>query len=798
MKELLRLSKPWLIGIFISMVCSMPNFAQSGTLVTAVEAESGVLAGGANISTAVAGYSGTGYVSNFRNNADKVTVTVNVPTKAFYLITIRYSSPDAKFQDFSVNGGGASSVSFPKSTVFANVDAGKYYLNAGNNTLTIQSSWGWTEIDKFTIYTTVPNTYTNFVSDLVDPKASTAAQSFYSFLLSQFGKKFISGQTAGQYDKLKMLTGKSPVYKVWDFQHYTEGYSYLWKNGGFSFGVDPDDKSTDDAINWYNGTGKKGMVGFQWHWHSPSGGTVGKNTFYTDQTTFDVTKAVQNGTAENTLIIRDIDAIAAQLKKLQTAGVPVLFRPLHEAGGAWFWWGAKGATACKQLYAIIFDRIKNYHQIHNLIWVWSTPEADWYPGNSTVDIVGYDSYPGEYNYGTQKNMFDTYYTLTSGKKIVAMSENGPIPDPDDCLDLDSPWSFFMSWDDLVFKQNTDAHLKAVYANPRVMTLENDTYPMIIDVSPASLCSPGTATLGASANFGTVNWYNSPTGGDPVHTGTSFTTPALSATTTYYVEASDNGNPSELKRSPVIAQIASSMDAATITGTAAVCQGATNVVYTVPANASADAYAWTLPTGATGTSTTNSISVSFGNAALSGNIKVKGHNGCGDGAESTFIVTVNARPATPVITLTNGALQSNASAGNQWYFNNTLLPNTTSSTIPQPQTGNYYVIVTTNGCASSPSNTIAFIPTAIDEAVGNNGIDVYPNPTSNVAVVAVNHRLEADYTVEVYDNVGRLVQSFNKRRTETDFEIDLGKFSAGLYVLHMYTTITHYQTKLIKR
>lgn len=190
----------------------------------------------------------------------------------------------------------------------------------------------------------------------------------------------------------------------------------------------------------------------------------------------------------------------------------MLFRPLHEAGGAWFWWGAKGGVPCKQLYAILYDRIVNYHQIHNLIWIWSTPETDWYPGNDIVDIVGHDSYPGNYNYGTQKNMFDRYYQLTNGKKLITMSENGPIPDPDACLDYDSPWSFFMSWVDLVLTQNSEAHIKSVYTNPRVLTLENDTVPMIIEATNDIGCSSGTVTLGALANFGTINWFTEPTGG----------------------------------------------------------------------------------------------------------------------------------------------------------------------------------------------------------------------------------------------------------------------------------------------
>jgi len=83
--------------------------------------------------------------------------------------------------------------------------------------------------------------------------------------------------------------------------------------------------------------------------------------------------------------------------------------------------------------------------------------------------------------------------------------------------------------------------------------------------------------------------------------------------------------------------------ATITGSTTVCKGTSNVVYTISNITNAASYVWTLPNGATGESTTNSISVSFSNDAESGDIKVKGFNDCGEGAESSLSVTVITIP-----------------------------------------------------------------------------------------------------------------------------------------------------------
>lgn len=90
-------------------------------------------------------------------------------------------------------------------------------------------------------------------------------------------------------------------------------------------------------------------------------------------------------------------------------------------------------------------------------------------------------------------------------------------------------------------------------------------------------------------------------------------------------------------------------ATVIAGTTTVCQGQTSETYTVAAIADAESYNWTLPSGATGTSTTNSIQVDFGISAVSGDITVSGYNSCGgNGPSSTLAITVNPLPLTSAI------------------------------------------------------------------------------------------------------------------------------------------------------
>ncbi|HEU4608937.1 MAG TPA: hypothetical protein VFS31_12565, partial [Chitinophagaceae bacterium] len=88
-----------------------------------------------------------------------------------------------------------------------------------------------------------------------------------------------------------------------------------------------------------------------------------------------------------------------------------------------------------------------------------------------------------------------------------------------------------------------------------------------------------------------------------------------------------------------------LDAGNISGENTICQGQTGVTYTVPAITYATGYVWTVPAGASIVSgaNTNSITVDFSNAAVSGNVTVKGNNSCGDGVSSSFPIMVNPLP-----------------------------------------------------------------------------------------------------------------------------------------------------------
>jgi hypothetical protein len=171
----------------------------------------------------------------------------------------------------------------------------------------------------------------------------------------------------------------------------------------------------------------------------------------------------------------------------------------------------------------------------------------------------------------------------------------------------------------------------------------------------------------------------------------------------------------------------------ITGDTLVCRNSSNVTYTVPDISRATMYVWTLPSGATGTSTTNSISVNFENTAVSGNIIVKGSNDCGDGTESTLAITVN------------------------------------------------------NNCNQN----------SIDNISSSNIVKVHPNPTTGPLEILINEPLKSEYSIKVFNSVGGLMQTVLKLENEKITQINLSDYPSGMYFIQIISKNKIYNSKIIK-
>lgn len=221
---------------------------------------------------------------------------------------------------------------------------------------------------------------------------------------------------------------------------------------------------------------------------------------------------------------------------------------------------------------------------------------------------------------------------------------------------------------------------------------------------------------------------------------------------------------------------------TIQGPGTVCQGTTSVIYSVPAISGASSYQWELPQGASGNSNTNSITVDFGLTAISGDVSVSGSNSCGDGMASVLHVTVNEKPGTPVIIQDGHTIISDASDGNQWYDEAGIINGATQQQYIVTWDGDYYTIVTLDGCSSEPSNVLTVIVSGTQEETLNNQISVYPNPAT--AELNIEIKGYENFTIlEILNPTGQVAyKGIVKGKTV----LNTSQFNKGVYLLRLIT------------
>ncbi|MEK4287304.1 glycosyl hydrolase [Paenibacillus sp. FSL P4-0502] len=186
----------------------------------------------------------------------------------------------------------------------------------------------------------------------------------------------------------------------------------------------------------------------------------------------DFDKYITSGTTQYNALLADLDKIALSLKKLNDAGIPVLWRPYHEMNGGWFWWGQKSNYVA--LWNLMFDRFTNYHKLHNLLWVWSPnaknqwcdEPAEYYPGSDKVDVLALDIYDADFKISHYDNLWD----LGRGK-LIAIGENGELPSAELLSKTQPKWSYQLTWGKLLYEKNTDAVIKAFMNDKMVFTRE---------------------------------------------------------------------------------------------------------------------------------------------------------------------------------------------------------------------------------------------------------------------------------------------------------------------------------------
>ena len=450
-----------------------------------LEAEDAEAASGVTVKTDKADCSGSGYV--FISDNAGFRLGVEIPASQFYKITVRHCADGHKENALLFNGLKALDI-YSDSGDWAESEINGIFLEKGYNEITLGSGWSWFSLDSILIENgeSISDDIYGGVSDtLSNPYANLKTQNIYQYLKAIYGKRTLAGQCTDyghntETDALYKGLGKYPAVRTFDFIFDSPSYC----------GGNPPATDVELAIEWSK---DGGLVAYDWHWHAPFGGT----DFYTEKTSFDLSKAVTDEdiahmdledikqlkedkkiTREAYKLVEDIDAISELMQRMEDKNVTVLWRPLHEASGGWFWWGAKGAEPYKWLWKLMYERMTDYHELDNLIWVWNAQSGDWYPGDEYCDIVAIDIYNSAHDYGASPSTFADLAGWANNGKLTTMAECGTMPDPDLIVRDNAYWLWFAVWNwDYIVVDGTP-ELSEAYTSLDMMKKVYDSEVMI--------------------------------------------------------------------------------------------------------------------------------------------------------------------------------------------------------------------------------------------------------------------------------------------------------------------------------
>ena len=327
----------------------------------------------------------------------------------------------------------------------------------------------------------------------------------------------------------------------------------------------------------------------------------------------------------------------------------------------------------------------------------------------------------------------------------------------------------------------------------VVVTVNPAPELIIENTEVDTCEGASATLTVTSD-GTVNWYDSQDATEPVFTGNTFTTPPLTNSTTYYVEAqSGEGCVSERTEITVTVLPAPVLEVENMD--IQVCSGN-------------DAYLYAFSEGNVIFWYANEDDTEYvyhGNNFIieglteSTSYWVEAYNlstGCrSERVEVT--VTVNPVPDAPVAVevqqveegTTLADLEVEADGELTWYADEALtivLPETT----PVEDDTTYWVTQTINGCESAATGI--FVEQLGTSDINNAEFIYWPNPVKDKLNFDGKETVES---VQVFDMSGRLLMD---RQSATGItQLDVTVLSKGTYIVKAQTDKEVKTFKIVK-
>ncbi|MCU0874061.1 MAG: discoidin domain-containing protein, partial [Pirellulaceae bacterium] len=359
-----------------------------------------------------------------------------------------------------------------------------------------------------------------------DPNLIPEARKLLDYLESVQGKRLltgISGCLDSQPRTVLHMTGREPAISGDDVAGFHRKWDETYRKVLQG--------TVDKANQWWHVKG--GIVTLHCHWMKPGnpegsawvGGGRGTGKL-------DLAKAITPGTEEHRAVMADLSVTADYLKQLADARVPVLWRPLHEIDGSWFWWtDAETPENTAALWRLMFDYFVSERKLHNLIWVYNAAHvthgwkrADgtldeevahrkrFYPGAKYVDIASIDTYANpKLGWGAswedaRRPAYELMQQVAPGK-MLAIAEDSALLNPD-IAQKDGPgWLYCLAWwtggksNPVEWMRETFNHEHMLTLDELPLLVEGNVMPNVRITQPADgaeLCGTAGAVAGSGA------------------------------------------------------------------------------------------------------------------------------------------------------------------------------------------------------------------------------------------------------------------------------------------------------------
>jgi mannan endo-1,4-beta-mannosidase len=374
-----------------------------------------------------------------------------------------------------------------------------------------------------------------------DPSATARTKATLNWL-SNIAVRADNKVVVGQYvtRQLNNTDGRTPR-QSWDY--YYEGLNDITGKyvglAGFDFSTreknqqsgsnnTPSDSSWRTFAMDHHNNG--GLLRLMWHSGNPWNDFSAWSSIPAGHT---LSEIITPGNPAYTTWMAWLSAAADVLQYYEDNDVPVIWGPLHEGNGTWFWWGGTGTTAASyvDVWRHMYDYFTTTRGLHNLVWIYSPGNLSTsgtatarYPGNAYVDIIGPDKYDNTYT-----SLYTTFTTATYGK-VFAWGEVGQnSASIDNRMYINQIKStfpkvaFYMQWADNDFPKSIRSNTFADAVMDVDWIITRDELASAIDNSSASVTYSGSWTHGVDPTYYNSSKSVSNTSGDTAALGFTGTT-----------------------------------------------------------------------------------------------------------------------------------------------------------------------------------------------------------------------------------------------------------------------------------